>query len=309
MRSFVLLALVCAVSANVWGITKENQVAFLNTDDGPSAGLWTLVGEAYADHHMITLIQIGDIDSTNDIFYIIAINRTQGDVSLELVGLSLDTAQIVSETVLPFEFSFNYVNTPGVDVIAGTMDVLVYGLNHKTAMFEIYRVTPSASPAVLTLVASWADNGAFIQSVDSFDTTLNLLWIQLEMNNNLTNLAFDINTGKMVYNLTDPYGLQSLNYDSVKQQIIGLGAPQGDTTPVVGIANGQYTVLATLPTGYTMAGPDDAAFDIQDRLLYQYVNNGNTVQLIIVNIDSGAFTFLPYTDGVSTTPVTVCFST
>jgi len=255
---------------------------------------------------MITLIQIGDIDTTAQVFYIIAINRTVSAVALELVGVSLTTGQIVSELVVPFDFSFNYVNTPGVDCIAGTSDVLVYGLNRRSSMFEIYRVTPGPG-AKLQLVASWPDNGAFIQSVDSFDYTNNLLWIQLEYNNNLTNLAFDITTGKMMYNLSDPYGMQSLNYDPIKGQIVGLGSPQGDSTPVVGIANGQYTILATVAGSYTMAGPDDAAFDITDRLLYQYVDNGTTVQLIIVNVDTGASTFLPYTNGVSTTPVTVCF--
>jgi len=309
MRSILFLALIsaAAVSASVWGITKVNQVAFLNTD-GDDAGLWTLVGEAYADHHMITLIQIGDIDSSAEVFYIIAINRTMNDVNLELVGLSLTTGQIVSETVLPFVFSFNYVNTPGVDVIAGTSDVLVYGLNHKSNNFEIYRLTPGAG-AKLMLVASWPDNGAFIQSVDSFDYTNNLLWVQLEMNNNLTNLAFDITNGNMMYNLTDPYGMQSLNYDPINQQIIGLGSPMGDgTTPLVAISGGQYSVLASLQAAYTNAGPDDAAFDIQGRMLYQYVDNGSTMQLIVVNVDTGATSFLPYTEGVSTTPATICFS-
>jgi len=307
MRTAIaLLGLLAAANAQVWGVTKENQLAFLNVD-GTSQVLWTLAGEAFADRHMTTLIQIGDIDLSASTFYLIAVNKTDSHVSLELVGVSLVDGQIVSETDLPFAFSFNYVNTPGVDWIPNTHDVLVYGLNRQQTEFQIFRVTPGSTK--MTQIASWANNGQFIQSVDSFDTDRNILWIQTEMNNMLTLNGFDITTGDMMYNISDMYGFQSINYDSTNKVVIGLGAPNNGMTPIVTLDdNSNQTIVGQVTGMYTMAGPNDAAFDIADRLLYQYVDDGTTVQLLVVNVDTAASFMLPYTEGSSVTPITICYA-
>jgi len=303
---FIVASVFGVCQAQVWGITPQNQAAYLNVG-GDAPGLWTLAGQAFTDHHTTTLIQIGDIDTNANTFYIIGLNRTDSRADLELIGVSLVTGQIASTTDLPFAFSLNYVNTPGVDWIPDTHDVLVYGLNKAQTMFEILRVTPGSTKT--TQIATWANEGQFIQSVDSYDTTRNVLWVQTEMNNQLTLSGFNISSGEMVYNLTDMYGFQSINYDSQKQRVIGLAAPNNGNTPVVALDDmGDFTVIGEVTGMFTMAGPNDAAFDISNRLLYQYVDDGTTVQLLVVNVDSATSYLLPYTEGSSVTPVTVCFS-
>jgi len=275
----------------------------------PGQGIWSLAGQAFSDHHIITLIQVADIDKSAGVFYIAAINRTDSAVGLELIGLISQTGQISTETFLPFRFTFNYVDTPGVDYIPGTHDVLVYGANVDGTSYDIYRVT--ASTGKIVQIAAWNKAGAVIQSVDAFDAANEVLWIQLEANNMVSNIGFNINTGAQTFNQTDSYGLQSLNYDSLKKQTVGLGKPSNGNTPLVSLngATGAYTQIASIAGEFMIAGPDNAGLDVANRVLYQYVDDGETVRFLTVNIDTGATAMIPFTSGDSLVPTTIAFAT
>jgi len=301
--ALAVVFLVAAANAQLWGVTHQNQLAFLDTDNG----LWTLAGEAFSDRHIITLIQVADIDESANTFYIAAINRTDTTVGLELIGLSAVSGQIVSEVVLPFRFSFNYVDTPGVDYIPGSHDVLVYGANVDGLNYDIFRVTPVTGKVVK--ITSWAKTNGVIQSVDAFDSANNILWIQIEANNALSTLGFDILTGALAFNTTDSYGLQSLNFDTVKKQVVGLGKPNNGNTPIITLngATGAYAQIGQITGSYTIAGPDNAGFDDANRILYLYVDNGSEVELLAVNVDQGTSATVAFTPGSSVVPTTIAF--
>jgi len=305
MRAVLAFVALFAIASNaqLWGVTPQNQLISLDAEDG----LWTLAGAAFADRHITTLIQVADVDESASTFYVAAINKTDSSVGLELIGLSIQTGQIVSETFLPFRFSFNYVDTPGVDYIPGTHDVLVYGANVDGENYNIYRITPSTGKIVE--VTTWPKTGAVIQSVDAFDAANNILWIQLEQNNMVANLGFDINSGDLMFNSTDTYGMQALNYDSNRKQTVGIAQPVNGKTPLVALngATGAYTQIATLDGEFIIAGPDNAGLDIANRQLYQYADNGATVELLVVNIDQGTISTVAFSSGSSVLPTTVAF--
>jgi len=103
--------------------------------------------------------------------------------------------------------------------------------------------------------------------------------------------------------------MQSLNYDSTKMQTVGLGKPSGGSTPLVSLSGttGQYTQIALVAGEYTLNGPDNAGFDIQNRLLYQYADSGSGEQLVVINVDTGKGTTVPFVDGSSVVPATIAF--
>jgi len=103
--------------------------------------------------------------------------------------------------------------------------------------------------------------------------------------------------------------MQSLNYDDNHKQTVGLGAPTGGNTPLVALdgATGKYTQLATIQGSYTIAGPDNAGLDVANRQLYQYVDTGSNVELLVVNIDQGTTSTVAFTSGASVVPTTIAF--
>jgi len=267
----VCFALLSAVSAQLYGVTLQNQLVTLDAD---LTGNWTLVGHQFAKPtEFVTLVQVADVDVSNGTMYIIGFDKTSN--AEFVVGLSLYSGQVVTKHVLPFHFDFDYISTPGLDYIPNTHDILVYGADAKTRIYKIYRITPSTG--VSTLITNFTYPNFVLQSIDTYDSVNELLWIQLSGNHMLQNLAFDVNSGKLVWNITDVYGLLALNFNPVDGLIYGVASTESSgMTQLVTLdsTTGLYTVVGELLNEVTAAaGPQNAGLDYNNNVLYMYLES------------------------------------
>jgi len=270
MHRLLLICALCAfASAQLYGVTKDNQLVILNSE---LSGVWTTIGSPFAmPQEFVTLVQVADIDINNATLYIIGINRTSS--SQYLVGLNINNGKIASRHKLPFKFTFDFVSTPGLDWIPDTDDLLIYGAN-SNGMYTIYRVTPATGTFVQ--ITQFNDPNHVLESIDTFDSVNNLLWIQVSGYRELRNMAFDITTGALVYNLTDLYGVMSLNFNPVDGLVYGVASNQQYGTMLVTISSitGQYAIVGTLTNVgiSSVAGPQDAGLDYNTGNLYVYLS-------------------------------------
>jgi len=274
-RVLLLCAFVGFSCAQLFGVTEDNHLVQLGSG---TTGVWTPVGPAFAPHsQFITLVQVADIDISNSTFYLIGINRT--DNAEYLIGLDLYNGRLTSRHALPFYYTYDFVSTPGLDWIPGTHDVLVYGLDRKTRQYLIYRITPSTGS--FTLVASFQYPNYYLQSIDTFDSTNNLLWIQLSGDHMLQNVAFDIETGKMVFNLTDVYGIMSLNFNPIDGLVYGVASnAQGSMVVTIDGSTGDYNVVGSFTSDQTSAaGPQNAGLDYNSGSIYIYLQTPTDTDL------------------------------
>jgi len=275
MNSFLIAcALVSAVSAQLYGVTNQNQLVQLDTD---LSGEWTAIGQPFADPAtFITLVEVADVDVSNATFYLIGIDKTSH--AEFLVGLSLFTGAIVNKHALPFHYDFDYVSTPGLDYIPDTHDVLVYGVDAKTQVYKIYRITPKTGAS--TLITSFSYPNYVLQSIDTFDSVNNLLWIQVAGNHELQNLAFNVDNGKLVWNISDIYGFLSLNFNALDNLIYGVASTSNSaTTQLVSLDSltGTYAVVGTILNEQTVVtGPQNAGLDFNNNVLYIYLESAET---------------------------------
>jgi len=233
-------------------------------------GVWTAVGPSFSPHDkFVVLVQIGDIDTTNATFYLIGVNRTTHNE--DVLGLDLYSGEIMSRTHLPFYYTFDFTNTPGLDWIPGSHDLLVYGVDQKTRNYLIYRVTPSTGMRNLVASFNWPEY--YLQSIDTFDSVNNLLWVQVSGNHQLVNLAFDITTGKLMWNLTDTYGIMSLNFNQVDGLVYAVASNQQGTSVVtIDGTTGAYNVVGYLTSEQTtVSGPQNAGLDYFSGYIYIYL--------------------------------------
>jgi len=263
---FFFVLSVALASAQLYGVTKDNQLASLASG---LSGVWTTIGGPFsAPSEFVTLVQVADLDVANGTFYLIGINKTSH--SQYLVGLNIYTGKITTRHILPFEFTFDFVSTPGLDWIPGSHDLLVYGATHA-GLFNIYRVTPATGTFVL--VTSFTYPGYVLESIDTYDSVNGYLWIQLSGYRQLRNLAFDIATGNLVWNLTDVYGIMSLNFNPIDGLVYAVASNDEYQTNVVTISNGVYNVVGALTNigAATVTGPQNAGLDYNEGTIYIYL--------------------------------------
>jgi hypothetical protein len=301
-RALVLCGLFALSCAQLYGVTYDNHLVQLTS---ATNGVWTEVGPAFAPHsQFVTLVQVADIDITNSTFYLVGINRTTNGEYL--VGLDLYTGRVTTRHTLPFYYDFDFTNTPGLDWIPGTHDVLVYGVDRKTRQYLIYRITPATGN--FNLIASFQYPNYFLQSIDTYDSVNNLLWVQLSGQHQLVNLAFDITSGKLVWNLTDVYGIMSLNFNPINGLVYGVASnTQGTMVVTIDGTSGKYNVVGSLTSEQTaVAGPQNAGLDYNTGNIYIYLqtsNNPNLFALIPINEPSN-FETIPAS---SVIPLTIVF--
>jgi len=306
---FVALAalLAAAYGQNVWGITGNNELVYFGGNLGVSMGWWSLIGKPFVDPgHYRPLIQVGDVDTKNGVFYGVAVD-TRRNFGVEVFGVNTTTGEFAYEHPVPFLINFNYVNTPGLDWIRGTNDILVYGRTGAN-MFQILRLTLGTNNT--TPVASWSTS-ELIQSVDAYDPVNMVLWVQNTFNTVDQLVGFNVKTGAIVSNVTDPFSIQSLNYDGVNQVLYALGTPSGDSTPIVTLdtQTGTLKSIGSVPYSFTVTGPSNAALNSVERQLYFYGrgSDGNAYFLSI-NVDDMTVTEYPFDQMYSTYPVTIAWA-
>jgi len=308
LQLLTFLALAAAsYGQNVWGVTYANELVYFGGNLGVSMGWWSLVGQPFADPgHYRPLIQVGDVDAQNQVFYGIAVDTRHG-FGVQVFGVNTTTGQLAYQYNVPFLINFNYVNTPGLDWIRGTGDVLVYGRTGSNS-FQILRLTLAAntSHSVATFSSS-----ELIESVDAYDPVNSVLWVQTTFNNADSLLGFNVETGSMVANVTDPYSVQSLNYDGVNKRLYALGYPSGSSTPIVTLdtVSGTLKDIGSIPYSFTVTGPSNAALNSVERQLYFYGRGSDgTAYYLAVNVDTLAVTEFPFDESYSTYPVTIAWA-
>jgi len=299
-----------AASQDVYGVYNNELVYFGDT----ALGYWYVIGKPFQSNNaLIPLIQVADVDIISDTFYGIAAN-TENDFSVDMFGLSLLTGQVNVDITLPYLLTHNFVNTPGLDWIPGTTDVLVYGLtgynNDGSYNFEILRVSPFEGTN--KTIAAWT-SFMMIQSIDAYDPSANILWIQTEYANMLWALGWNIDSGELVYNISDIYGMQNLNYNPITMTIVGLGAPEGGVTPIVSLqsSSGNYQVLGQINGDWTIAGPANAgvnAIEAPLGIMYLYANDGTSIQFLAIDIQAQAATMIPFNQTYSVYPTTIAWA-
>jgi len=304
--TFATLAAVC-YGQNVWGVTPQNELVYFGGDLGASMGWWSLVGQQFADPgHYRPLIQVGDVDAKNQVFYGIAVDTRHG-FGVQVYGVNTTTGQFAYQFNVPFLINFNYVNTPGLDWVRGTDDVLVYGRTGSNA-FEILRLTLSTNTSRTVTSFSTTE---LIQSVDAYDPINMVLWIQTTFNNIDNLLGFNVQTGSQVANVSDPFSIQSLNYDGVNKRLYGLGYPTGGSTPIVTLdtISGALKNIGAIPYSFTVTGPSNAALNSVERNLYFYGRGTDgTGYYLAVNVDTLAVTEFPFDESYSTYPITIAWA-
>jgi len=312
MKSIAVAALVLAALAaaqDIYGIFDNELVYFGDV----ALGYWYVIGKPFqSSNALIPLIQVADVDIMSYTFYGIAADAS-ANFAVDLVGLSLFTGQMVQNIQLPYVLTRNFVNTPGLDWIEGTEDVLVYGLigynDDGSANFQIIRISPWQGTN--TTVASWTSFHE-IQSVDAYDPSTGLLWIQTEFDNNLWALGWDVSSGQLMYNLSDVYGMQNLNYNPITHTIVGIGAPTGGYTPIVSLdsSSGTYTVLGQVEDEWTIAGPSNAgvnAIEAPLGIMYLYGNNGQ-IHFLAIDIQAQTVQMIPFNNTYSVYPTTIAWA-
>jgi len=306
---FVALAalLAAAYGQNVWGVTSNNELVYFGGNLGISMGWWTLVGQPFVDPgHYKPLIQVGDIDTKNNVFYGIAVD-TRRNFGVEVFGVNTTTGQFAYEQQVPFLINFNYVNTPGLDWIRGTDDILVYGRT-GASNFEILRLTLGTNTT--KSVASFSTL-ELIQSVDAYDPENMILWVQTTFNNIDQLVGFNAQTGAQTANVSDPFSIQSLNYDGVNKVLYALGTPNGDTTPIITLdtLTGTLKNIGSVPYSFTVTGPSNAALNSVERQLYFYGRGADGGSYFLsINVDDLTVTEYPFHQGYSTYPVTIAWA-
>jgi len=296
-------------SQNVWGVTPTNELVYFGGDLGLTFGFWTLIGKPFAPPPPLytPLIQVGDVDSQNGVFYGIAANSTSGTFAVEVFGVDTSSGQIVATVKIPFLLNRNFVNTPGLDWIRGTGDVLVYG-PLGGGQFQILRVTPKTNTVLP--IATWMSN-ELTQSVDAYDPVNSVLWVQTTFNNVDSLLGFNIESGTQVQNVTDPYSIQTLNYDNVNKKLYALAAPANGATAIISLdtLTGSLKTIGSVPHSLTIAGPSNAALNSVERILYVFGGDENDVTHFVgINIDTLAYGEVPFHPAYSTIPTTIAWA-
>jgi len=231
---------------------------------------------------------VGSIDTFNKTFFYVGINTT-ARVQF-LIGLSLETGQEVSSLQLPYELAGPGGYSCNVDPNTGY--VYTTGLI-LDAMF-LLRINPYMNMyQTLTDLPGITLTGA----PSTFDYVNSIIWEQLANDTTPSLWGTNSNTGAIVFQLGNQYNMQTLNFDSNKGLVFGVGTQvtdKGDVTMILvtlSSSSGAMNVVGSLP-GYSNLNSAISAIDSKQRLLYVFMspNGEKQTNVVTINIDSAKVT-------------------
>jgi len=255
------------VDGNIYAFNNVSIISILN----PTTGIITPFGPQM--HQNTGSVSI---DNTNQLLYTVVFNESQS--AMQLLGLSLSTGNVVYNIDLKIEYS-NSVDTCDVDPSTG--DVLVLGASQiSTDIFQLIRVTPSKG--TIQTIQTYKSWGQYIPGSHCYDWGNEMLWIQFFGSTAIFSYGIDVNTGEVVYNLTqsktDKAFMQTMDFDPVSGLVYGIGLQvdiENQTSSVVVMTvnsqTGKYDVVGTVHGWGFALGM--SGLDTTGRILYTYLQH------------------------------------
>jgi hypothetical protein len=127
---------------------------------------------------------------------------------------------LISAAKLPFAPGLLVGVGQTCNVIPQTGEVLVSGKDRIGGKHHILKVDPKTGKNTLINTIGDVD---VLGGASTYDPKYHLLWLQFAKGNTITNFAFDINTGRLIYKISDSLSLETMAYDPITQKIYGIG--------------------------------------------------------------------------------------
>jgi hypothetical protein len=225
------------------------------------------------------------------------------DAKYQLLGLSLDTGNLISSMTLPYPF-WKWGAAQTCDVIPETGEVLLTGIIGARDMQQyigmIYRIDPKTETYS---IVNWVESHLLMGfRISVYDPKHELYWTQFVIPSNnppkdysIINYAFDINTGKIIYQVNNTLAFQTWAYDPVTEKIYGFG--------VLGVypsyqiilgsldsQNGEMKTIALLPGFREVLPWSQSPIDPVGRKIFGYLKSvyPDIYHLVTVSLTDGS---------------------
>jgi hypothetical protein len=213
-----LLALPFVCGASLYGLSNESALVRID----PSTGSMQPIGPPT---HLVGRMGLNTCpDTERKLFYFVAVINDGN--SSELVGLSLETGQVVVRVLLPFQTSLYFGGATAVDVDPTSGDVFVVGVDATNeTLHQVLRVDYEGNN--LTQVATLLKGSDALTGGSAFDYKHRVEYIELTVNASSTMIyAIHVDSGKITpiaQSIERGENLQTMAYHPESDAIVGHG--------------------------------------------------------------------------------------
>lgn len=228
---------------------------------------------------------LATIDPVLGIYYIVGTNVSAQTISL--VGISLASGNIVSETLLPItlELFVGVGQFCEYDIV--NKDVIVVGRDYQAKnQHAMFRVNPhTGNIKTLSKIGDFSKLD-LLGGTSVFDPINNIEWFQLPINNSgeivIRFYGYSAETGTLMNMLDNPYNMANMAFDRTSGLIYGVGlreTPSGQLIRqlvTMNSATGQFEHIADLPPNYVVMMSSIGTLDEENGLFYCFMQKGNS---------------------------------
>eukprot|EP01090_Pellita_catalonica_P019654 TRINITY_DN6761_c0_g1_i1.p1 TRINITY_DN6761_c0_g1~~TRINITY_DN6761_c0_g1_i1.p1 ORF type:complete len:316 (-),score=47.18 TRINITY_DN6761_c0_g1_i1:77-1024(-) len=291
----VLVAFASILEATMFGISGP--VPRLETIQVQSAAQKD-IGPALP--HELEGEQLSSIDAAKKRYYLVTYNTT--DKHVYLISVSLTTGLLTSSTQLPFKDSAFIGVGQSCNVMPESGDVLVVGRDRILAKHHILQVNPDTGDN--KVIASIGDVDV-LGAASAYDHINKVLWLQFGLKTGIYNFAFEIPSGKILHQIDDKLNLETMDFDSKTQKVIGVGLDVKSSHDYERVLltldskTGNMDTISTIP-GYFLIRSAESGLNVPDRELSVFLqltkdlhNATAPFELVTLDADTGAIRYKP----------------
>ncbi|KAG2394200.1 hypothetical protein C9374_003964 [Naegleria lovaniensis] len=249
------------------------------------------VGPPVSPYPFETGTQLASIDTRNELFYVLALNRTNHAV--DLIGISLRSGQMIRKVTLDGLFSnFGYAQTMSVDPNTGDV-FIVSPLSSLEYALSLLKVSFQGNQSNVTLLNNniYAQVGIYCCSLSAFESKTLIVSLHVPFSGDYL-FSFDRLTGKLLNRVLNSRQLQTLAYDSKTGMIVGMGYNEKYKRAMIYLDSNTLEVKKTIDIeGEYRDLLSGGSIDVVNRKWYGFMSKQGTTpprfDLVTIDMDTG----------------------